>query len=119
LFLFLCVCSEPLPRHPSPWNLTTFLHICILKMEVPSSYETSENIYRQRILFAAGFAYSPTLKKERVHFFETSVHFYQTTRRHISEDSTLHSQNFISLHRLGTSGLSLNFSPAFLKKNCG
>jgi hypothetical protein len=34
---------------------------------------------------------SSALKMEAVHFFETSVSFYQTTRRNIALDSTLHS----------------------------
>lgn len=46
-------------------------------------------------LFACS-AHSSTLKMEEVHSSKTSVNFYQTTRRHIPEDSTTESLFSIS-----------------------
>jgi hypothetical protein len=45
----------------------------------------------KRVLGVARSAYSPTLITEAVRFSEISVNFYQTTRRHIQDASTLHS----------------------------
>jgi hypothetical protein len=41
-------------------------------------------------LLATFSTYFATLKMEAVRSFKTSVHFYETTRRHIPEDCTLH-----------------------------
>jgi hypothetical protein len=41
-------------------------------------------------LLVTCLAYSSTLKMEAVRSFKTSAYFYETTRRHIPEDCTLH-----------------------------
>jgi hypothetical protein len=54
--------------------------------------------------FAACFTWYSTLEMEAARSFVTSINIYQTTRRHIPEDSSLHSyleRNLFILRRIG------------------
>jgi hypothetical protein len=53
---------------------------------------------KQSVLLVISSVYSLALQKETVLPFETSVKFYQTTRRYIPEDSNLHSdEHYVSI----------------------
>jgi hypothetical protein len=40
-------------------------------------------------LLVTSLAHFSSVKREAVHYYETSVNVYRTTRRHIAEDNTL------------------------------
>jgi hypothetical protein len=57
--------------------------------QLPTFLKPAESISRAETIVLQGSRSSPTLKTEAAYSSETSVYLYQTTRRHIPEDTNL------------------------------
>jgi hypothetical protein len=68
-----------------------------LKLPIQEANRNLCFAYSSTLLATGCLAYSSTLKMEALRSSETWVNFYQTTRRHMSKNGTLHSISYRSI----------------------